>query len=389
MEMDHTDATSALIEIFSNILNFYFDTEVTIEVCRLSLDKIARRAEGIVTRVHAEQAGGGVACGAGCSYCCHAQVKLTPMEALVLFSWLKKTFTEDQQTALKKRITNNRELTEDVDLEHRVGVKDLTPCIFLDKGDCSIYPVRPLICRAWTSYDRATCESAFISGDHTAEIEASASSDFVYSLARHTIEKTCKLRGWAWVSQELPRAMAYCFTQKDLFNRWVQGTAHFKTSSPDVCSPEIPGCSFMEIQVPAFFRRFSLSYRKDGRCIEYFLYSREKKHEISTSLIVSYDVYAKAINVSKFYPEIYKESFSRYMSAACFFMMMHHAAGLFDIHCDCSICLETRAMVFKSFYQRLKDFDFIIHQCRISDNCNVRGRYHDFPVETGMITLAV
>jgi len=388
MEMDHADAENALSELFSDILMSCLNAEATVEDCCFSLEKITTLSESIVSRVHAEQSGVPVACSSGCSYCCHAQVKLTPLEAVVLFFWMKKTFTRAQQMTLKERITNNRQLTEDVDLEHRVIVKDLTPCIFLEKGVCGIYPVRPLICRAWTSYDGRICQQAFKSGDATAEIESSGSSNFVYYLARQSIEKICKMHGWAWMPLELPRAMAYCFTQNDLFNQWIQGTALFNTRSPVAFAPEICGSSFMEIHVPAFFKRFCLSYKRDGECIEYFLYSKEKKQDISTSLIVSHDVYAKAINVSKFYPEIYKEALPRYMSAVCFFMMMHHAATLFDIHCDCRICLETRSNVFKSFYERLKDFDFVIHQHRISDNCNVRGCYHDFPVETAMITLA-
>ena len=145
------------------------------------------------------------------------------------------------------------------------------------------------------------------------------------------------------------------------------------------------GSPFMESQIPLFLNRFSLSYFKDARCIEYFLYSNEKTDEISKELIVSHDIFSNEINVSKFYPEIYKETLPRYMSATCFFLMMHHAASLFDIHCDCSICLETRSAVFESFYKRLKDFDFIIQRQHVCDNCHVQGCYHDFPVEIGMI----
>ena len=56
--------------------------------------------------------------------------------------------------------------------------------------------------------------------------------------------------------QELPWAMAYCYNQDDLFNRWMQGTARFKINSTDVLVLETDKLSFMEIQVPAFLSGF-------------------------------------------------------------------------------------------------------------------------------------
>ena len=388
MERDQTDATDALGGLFSDILTSHLNSGITVDRCTASLEEMMALAESLVARVHREQDRGTVACNVGCSYCCHVQVKVTPLEALVIFAWLTHAFSPQQHILLKERIANNRHLTEGVDLVHRVMVKALTPCIFLEEGNCSIYPVRPLICRAWTSYDRNKCKDAFESGDHTAEIESSVPSNFVYSLARQTIEKICRHYGLESIPLELPLAMARCFGHTDLFNKWAQGGILFAADSLVALGPEKAKLTFMEIHTPDFFRRFSLSYTKDGTCIEYFLYSKEKKHDISTALIVSHDVYAKAINVSKFYPEIYREALPKYMSAVCFFIMMHHAAAMFDIHCDCSIYLETRRQVFDSFYERLKDFDFVIHHHRISENCNVKGCYHDFPVKTDMITLA-
>lgn len=388
METEQTDAINTLEQLFSDIVISHLNSGVTFDGFRVGLEKVAALAENIVTQVHQEQAGIPVACEVGCSYCCHAQVKVTPLEALVMFAWVEKLLPQAQRTLLKKRIDNNRQLTEGVNLEHRVKVKDQTPCIFLEKGVCSVYPVRPLICRAWTSYSHDVCKDAFISGDHTAEIESSGPSNFVYSLGRKILGQICKTHGLESKSLELPLAMAHCYEHADQFNRWIQGEILFDTNLLADCPTEIHGPSFMEIHAPAFFQRFSLSYKNDGASIEYFLYSKKKKHKISTGLIVSHDVSSNSMNVSKFYPEIYKESIPKYMSAACFFLMMHHAAGVFGIHSDCNISIETKHLVFESFYQRLKDFDFVVHRHHVSKDCNVRGCYHDFPVETAMITLA-
>ena len=146
--------------------------------------------------------------------------------------------------------------------------------------------------------------------------------------------------------------------------------------------------SFMELHMPAFLRRFSLSYFMDGSCIEYFLYSQEKKVEISKELILSHDNYSHSLNVSKFYPELFKEPLSKYMSAICFSLMIHHAARIWEFKSDTLIALEARSNVFESFYSRLLDFHFTIKYRRQSDNYSLRGIYHlpSIKIDTSMIT---
>ena len=385
MEQDHAYATEALCQLFAQLIAPHIENELTFTGLCQSLEQVIGLSEKIVDRSQDGLSGSSVACAEGCAWCCHAQVKVTPLEALVLLARVQTAFSPEERRQLQHRIDNNRRLTEGRALEHRVGLKAQTPCIFLEQGRCTVYPVRPLICRAWASCSRQACREAFASGDCTAEIEAPVAGNFVYGLARQAIEQACRSRGVAWEPLELPRAMACCMETPGIFDRWVRGEVRFKTVSP--VSPASQVLSFMDIQVPLFFDRFALSYTQDGTCIEYFLYSREKKCEISTALVISHDVVSSAIHVSKFYPEIYREPLPRYMSAACFFLMIHHAAAVFNIHCDCPICLETRQSVFESFYRRLKDFDFVIHRHRINDNCNVRGCFHDMLMDTHMITL--
>ncbi|MBF0200621.1 MAG: hypothetical protein HQK66_04785 [Desulfamplus sp.] len=134
--------------------------------------------------------------------------------------------------------------------------------------------------------------------------------------------------------------------------------------------------SFMEMHIPMFLQRFSLSYARDCSCLEYFLHSKEKGMDISRELIISQDSFSLALHVSKFYPEIFREPLPKYMSAVCFFLMINHAASLFKIHRDTFIFIETRRDVFQRFYSRLKDFDFGILHRRSSENYAIKGTYH-------------
>lgn len=385
--MDRTNAEDALKNLFVQITNAHLKPDFSQEGIKAAVLEIMDLAANIVESVHGTQTEDRVECKAGCSYCCYNQIRLTPAEALLVFSWIDKEFTDQDQALLRKRIQNNRVLTEGTSLENRVMIKESSPCIFLKQGKCSIYPVRPLICRSWTSYSHKACMDAFQSENHNAEIETSDSSNFVYYLARETVRMVCRYHGVDSKPLELPMAMDCCFSNSDPFTRWLGGE-HLFDRLPDWQNMEDSDFSFMDIQVPSFLDRFSLSYQRDGSCIEYFLYSREKEREISTELILSYDSCSKSLNVSKFYPELYQETIHKYMSAACLFLMIHHAASVFGIHRDSFIFLETRNRVFENFYSRLKDFDFLILHERTGDNCNVRGCYHVLPVETSMITPA-
>ena len=387
VETGRVNAEVALKKLFIQVTESHLKKEFSREGVKAALLEIMDLAANIVKSVHNADTGAEVECKAGCHYCCYAQIKLTPAEALLVFSWIEKKFNEQEMALLWKRIKNNRLLTEGKSLKNRVMVKQSSPCIFLKENECSIYPVRPLICRSWTSYSSKACMDAFDSGNHNAEIETSTSSNFIFYLARETVRHLCRSHGVESEPLELPGAMDCCLSNNDPFTQWLQGNHLFEELS--VCygiKESVP--SFMEIQVPSFLKRFSLSYKKDCSCIEYFLYSREKKEEISTELILSYDASGKSIHISKFYPEIYREVIPQYMSAACLFLLVHHAASVFEIHCDSFIFLETRNSVFEAFYSRLKDFDFLIDHERISDKCSVRGVFHDLHIETSMIKRA-
>lgn len=144
--------------------------------------------------------------------------------------------------------------------------------------------------------------------------------------------------------------------------------------------------TFLAIHIPELLERFSLSYEKDQTCIEYFLFSKEKLTEISRSLIVSHEIFSQSLYVSKFYPEIYRELNCKYLSAACFYLMAHHAIRQFHLCDNCCVNLEAEDMVFDAFYSRLDDFDFKVKHNRPSNRVYVRGKYHEIPFSTKMIS---
>lgn len=143
---------------------------------------------------------------------------------------------------------------------------------------------------------------------------------------------------------------------------------------------------FLMAHIPSLLKRFSLSYEKDSSCLEYFLYNKDRSTQISRTLILSHEVFSGSLYISKFYPEIYKELNCKYLSAACFYMLVHHAVKTFHLLDNCCVTLETEASVFEIFYSRLDDFDFRIRYNRPCDRVCLKGRYHSFPFSSDMIT---
>ena len=149
--------------------------------------------------------------------------------------------------------------------------------------------------------------------------------------------------------------------------------------------PGKQGELFLMTHLPLLLKRFSLFYEQDGSCLEYFLYSKEKKSWISKTLVVSHDLFSGSLYIAKFYPEIFREMNCKYLSAACFYLMAHHAVKRFHLADNCCVNLETDLAVFKNFYGRLDDFDFKIKYYRPSERVCLRGHYHEIDFGTDEI----
>ena len=81
----------------------------------------------------------GLKCKQGCSACCHQRFSVFSIEADHIKNW----FAALSESEKKSLLENWRE-----DLSLRSPDDKTLACVFLDdKGACTIYPARPLICR--------------------------------------------------------------------------------------------------------------------------------------------------------------------------------------------------------------------------------------------------
>ncbi|WP_272699464.1 YkgJ family cysteine cluster protein [Desulfovibrio sp. Fe33] len=112
-----------------------------------------------------------IACKSGCIHCCYNQVALTEPEALVLGLHLLETRDSkrlDDLSAKTEALVGslNGKSWQDIGMaRHRL------PCLFLENGNCSVYPARPWACRGWNSVDVNMCLESNLSENALTLIE--------------------------------------------------------------------------------------------------------------------------------------------------------------------------------------------------------------------------
>ncbi len=100
-----------------------------------------------------------LACRAGCPWCCYLPVGVTAAEAVRIAEYLHETLSPHALEVVRERVANLDECTRHMDEDGRALAR--LPCPLLSDRMCSVYPVRPLACIAWTSFDALACKAAW------------------------------------------------------------------------------------------------------------------------------------------------------------------------------------------------------------------------------------
>lgn len=155
-----------------------------------------------------------VECRKGCSFCCHLKVTATPLEVIRIAA------TIDTQRHAKVLAT--AEETAGLDEGQRLARK--IPCPLLIEGACSVYPVRPLTCRALLSLSASTCERQFETGNARDNPQVVPSLLTPRLLSASLINgQIAALRDLGLASHpvELVSALAALEREPSLFVRWL------------------------------------------------------------------------------------------------------------------------------------------------------------------------
>jgi Fe-S-cluster containining protein len=100
-----------------------------------------------------------VACKPGCDACCHNLAELTPPEALALGQHIHWHFPEAARDRVLSRVAQNLALATGKTKMALAAMRRDLPCPLLQGHACSVYPLRPLVCRAMHGLDQERCEA--------------------------------------------------------------------------------------------------------------------------------------------------------------------------------------------------------------------------------------
>ncbi|TDP47796.1 YkgJ family cysteine cluster protein [Zavarzinia compransoris] len=165
-----------------------------------------------------------LACRAGCDLCCRNLIQVRPLFAVLAAAEARATFPPAQFAVLLDRVAGGTDF-----------------CPFLFDGRCSIYHVRPMVCRGYYSLDFERCREGDYcekglgyqgDGGHAAH----QSMVFLFALEKR-IEAIEADLGLAPGLVLLDRAVRTLLAEPDATARWLAGEAVF-TATGD---PRLPG----------------------------------------------------------------------------------------------------------------------------------------------------
>lgn len=157
-----------------------------------------------------------IACGPGCAHCCVVNVSVLQPEAATIVAYLERKLSSDRLLTLKKKIEEMHTSIQWLDDEERIRWKQ--PCALLDDGgSCSVYPVRPLLCRGLTSIDAETCRQALdlISLAEAPSITVNLFQSFLYNQAFMAFAQSLEKAGIDSRSTEMTAALKRILDARD------------------------------------------------------------------------------------------------------------------------------------------------------------------------------
>lgn len=169
------------------------------------------------------------ACKQGCHWCCHQMVTTSPPvvfflgQAVVSSGALAEPLTAEVKRAAGK--------VRGLDARRRLALR--LPCPLLGEDrTCAVYPVRPLACRGWNTYDADACRRSIESPEAAPEARAHVPQIRIAHTVEDVVVRSLTAFGLAAGPVELIGALALVLDQPDALDRWLAGEDVFEHVRP-------------------------------------------------------------------------------------------------------------------------------------------------------------
>jgi len=164
----------------------------------------------------------GIACRAGCNFCCHLRVMVFPHEAIALFRYLGASMPKEQAQAVRQRVLENAAHIAALGREGRSATN--LPCAFLVDGKCSAYAARPAACSGYHSLSREKCEESFNHGGHLPEgVPVLSALRYIAAVLDEGMEQGLAASKLSATRVELNTAVAALIRNPASIQRWRSG----------------------------------------------------------------------------------------------------------------------------------------------------------------------
>lgn len=170
-----------------------------------------------------------VACRSGCTYCCMFPVAASAPEVLAVATFVRERFDEERRAALDARVEANIAATDGMDMSQRDRIR--LDCPFLEAGKCTVYDVRPVACRGYSSYSVEDCKEDYEQPGTGVEVQTNGLRELVYGAIREGLAVACKSASVEHRLLELVRAYKIASEDSTLAATWRSRPEAFETAT--------------------------------------------------------------------------------------------------------------------------------------------------------------
>jgi Fe-S-cluster containining protein len=182
-----------------------------------------------VARIFASPQGAAVEraieCKKGCAFCCYLDVAITIVEAIAVAATIRYTGRTDLVVAVNATAPLLR------GLDATTRQRKLIPCPMLKDSACTIYDVRPSVCRAYLSMNAKECEDDLddrVVGGPGKDVTTFAAPRVFGAALNAGIRTACAEEGLQDCAVELTAAAHLILKDETAIARWLAGEAVFQ-----------------------------------------------------------------------------------------------------------------------------------------------------------------
>lgn len=175
-----------------------------------------------------------IACRAGCGHCCHVSVDVQAHEVFHAAEYIQTHFSPDALAGVIARTATRR--ADLAALSDSDRARFMRPCALLAEGNCTIYPARPVACRAHHTSDASVCAA------HIADPDISLDAVFIPPLRARLfavmlgLDEAFETAGLDDRAYDFGAALHEALTNSLCHTLWLRGRPAF----PDSCLADAP-----------------------------------------------------------------------------------------------------------------------------------------------------